>query len=58
MQLWWNQMRRFSSLILLAGGLLFLAGCTTTESDNASPRPWNGPKSWENGVPAGLYEGR
>ncbi len=51
-------MRRFSSLILLAGGLLFLAGCSTTDSENASPRPWNGPKTWENGVPAGLYEGR
>ena len=44
---------RFSGLILL---LVLLAmamlgsGCSTTESDNSSPRPWNAPQSWENGM--------
>jgi hypothetical protein len=43
--------------------LLFVAawggsGCATTESDNLSARPWDSPKSWENGLPAGMTEGR
>jgi hypothetical protein len=35
--------------LLVLGALL--SGCgTTPESDNASPRPWNTPQSWENGM--------
>jgi len=42
--------------LLLVGA----AGCATTDSDtqNASERPWNSPKGWENGIPLGLSEGR
>ena len=45
---------RFSSLILLGLALLaislFGSACATTESENASPRPWDAPQSWENGM--------
>jgi len=49
---------RFFFLILLSASLLALAGCATTESDNASTRPWDSPKGWETGLPSGLTEGR
>lgn len=45
----------FALLLLAAGGL---SGCATTESDNLSARPWDSPKSWENGLPSGMTEGR
>jgi hypothetical protein len=36
-----------------------LAGCASTDdSANLSERPWNAPKSWEHGMPAGMFEGR
>lgn len=36
-----------------------LAGCATTDdTENLSERPWNAPKSWEHGLPAGMFEGR
>jgi hypothetical protein len=43
-------------LLVLAG--LGLAGCATSEPDNMSARPWNSPQGWENGLPAGMLEGR
>lgn len=49
---------RRALFLLLLGVASFIAGCATTESENESSRPWNTPKSWENGLPAGLYEGR
>ncbi len=45
----------FLLLLLLA---VALNGCASTESQNESVRPWNAPKSWENGLPAGMMEGR
>ncbi len=42
-------------LVLVAFGL---SACATTESDNASVRPWNSPKGWENGLPSTMTEGR
>ncbi|MBN8246638.1 MAG: hypothetical protein J0L84_04260 [Verrucomicrobia bacterium] len=41
-------------LIALAG---VCSGCKTTEDDMVE-RPWNAPKSWETGLPAGMMEGR
>jgi hypothetical protein len=35
-----------------------LSGCATTESENASSRPWNSPTSWQNGLPTSINEGR
>jgi len=32
-------------------------GCKTTDDDMVE-RPWNAPKSWETGLPAGMLEGR
>ena len=49
---------RFFFLLLFGASLLVLAGCATTESDNASTRPWNSPKGWETGLPSGMTEGR
>ena len=46
-------------LLLLTLTVLALAGCsTTTDSENASERPWDSPKSWENGLPSSMMEGR
>jgi hypothetical protein len=33
-------------------------GCATTENENLAERPWNAPKSWENGLPPSILEGR
>ena len=49
--------RSFSFFLLLLIGMV-LGGCATTESENESVRPWNAPKDWENGLPAGMMEGR
>ena len=48
---------RAALLFLLVLGSLALAGCAT-ESENASVRPWDSPKSWENGLPSSMTEGR
>ena len=46
------------ALLLLLLGILAITGCASTESDNLSARPWNSPKSWENGLPSAMTEGR
>jgi outer membrane biogenesis lipoprotein LolB len=45
-------------LLLLAVATLVMSGCASTEPGNMSSRPWNAPKSWENGLPATMMEGR
>jgi hypothetical protein len=44
--------------LLLLPALLSFSGCTSTEPENYSSRPWDSPRSWENGLPSGLTEGR
>jgi hypothetical protein len=44
----------FAMLALVAASI----GCSSTESQNLSERPWNAPKSWENGLPSQMFEGR
>lgn len=44
------------SLLVLTVSLL--AGCASSDPDNLSERPWNAPKSWEGGMPSGMFEGR
>jgi hypothetical protein len=47
------------SALLLLALLVFASGCQTDDNtENASARPWNTPKSWEGGFPTGLTEGR
>lgn len=48
---WWMSVL----LLLVAFGLC--SGCKTTDDDLVE-RPWNAPKSWETGLPAGMLEGR
>ena len=47
-------------LLLLVLAALGVTACSTTadDSDNASVRPWNSPKGWENGLPSNMTEGR
>jgi hypothetical protein len=46
-------------LLLLVLAAVGLSACSTTEdSENASVRPWNSPKGWENGLPSTMTEGR
>lgn len=50
-----------NSLFLLAAlaGSLLLNGCaSTSDSQNASVRPWNSPMGWETGLPSSMTEGR
>jgi hypothetical protein len=35
-----------------------MTGCATDDPENVSSRPWNTPKSWENGLPSNMSEGR
>ena len=49
---------RALALLLLVVGAMMLNGCATAEPENEAIRPWNAPKSWENGLPAGMMEGR
>ena len=49
---------RYVFLLLLLLAVLGLAGCASTDPENLSERPWNAPKVWENGLPAGMMEGR
>jgi hypothetical protein len=37
-------------LLALAGFAALLSGCASTESDNASVRPWNTPEGWQGGA--------
>ncbi|HNQ88553.1 MAG TPA: hypothetical protein PKM73_08065 [Verrucomicrobiota bacterium] len=44
-------------LALVAAAVL--SGCASTDdSENLSERPWNAPRSWEHGLPSGMFEGR
>lgn len=45
-------------LLLLASLALGVIGCSTTESENLSSRPWNAPQGWETGaLPSSMNEG-
>jgi hypothetical protein len=50
--------RRFFLLLALLVTVLAGSACSTTESENASSRPWNAPKGWENGLPTDINRGR
>ena len=49
--------RRIMLFLSLASVALFI-GCATVDDENASERPWNTPKSWENGLPSSMTQGR
>jgi hypothetical protein len=50
---------RYFLLLSLAALVLGVTGCATTDSDNASSRPWNTPQGWETGgLPSSMFEGR
>lgn len=52
------ELRRSLLAFLLAAVAMLATGCATTESENASARPWNAPKTWETGLPSIMTEGR
>jgi hypothetical protein len=43
-------------LLALASLAAFVSGCASTESDNASVRPWNTPQNWEGGSLGGMTD--
>ena len=45
-------------MVLLFIGAAIQVGCASTDADNKAERPWNAPKSWENGMPPSIMEGR
>jgi len=49
---------RYGIFLLLLLVVLGLVGCASPETENMSSRPWNSPKSWENGLPSAMTEGR
>ena len=51
--------RWFLLLVLLAAAGLGAVGCKSTgDNENDASRPWNAPKTWENGLPSGMWERR
>jgi hypothetical protein len=52
-----NQRIRLLFVLALISCSFSLVGCKTSE-DVDTARPWNGPRSWETGLPAALTEGR
>jgi hypothetical protein len=51
-------MKALYLLLLCATLALVTSGCQTTQTENASERPWNAQKGWEHGLPSGINEGR
>lgn len=49
-----NWLLAFLFVLIVIGA----SGCATSEPDNASVRPWNAPRGWENGIPSGMYDDR
>jgi hypothetical protein len=45
-------------LLITLAGIFSATGCATTEPENISERPWNAPKNWETGLPAGMMNPR
>ena len=41
-------------LLALVSLAAFVSGCASTESDNASVRPWNTPQGWEGNALGGM----
>ena len=41
---------------LLAAFIAVITGCSSTEPDNASVRPWNSPEGWQGGALDGLMD--
>jgi type IV pilus biogenesis protein CpaD/CtpE len=40
--------------VLLAAMAAVFTGCSSTEPDNASVRPWNSPEGWQSGALGGM----
>lgn len=47
----------FFRCLVIGSVILGASGCKSTDDDLVE-RPWNAPKSWETGLPAGMMEGR
>ena len=47
----------FPRLALIGWLAAMATGCKSND-DDVVERPWNAPKSWETGLPAGMMEGR
>jgi hypothetical protein len=48
---------RWILLLLLVLAAVGLSACASTESENASVRPWDSPYGWENGLPSSMNQG-
>lgn len=46
----------FLLLLALTAFVAVISGCASTESDNASVRPWNSPEGWEGGMLGNLND--
>jgi len=43
-------------MLALAAWALMITGCASTESDNASVRPWDTPEGWQGGALGGMMD--
>jgi hypothetical protein len=50
-----NAIRNILLMALLAGAIVFLSGCASTQSSNDSSIPWNRPQDWEGGGAMGGF---
>jgi hypothetical protein len=52
-------MKHLARIAALAVLGMILTGCASDgDRTNVSSRPWNSPRGWEHGFPAGINEGR
>jgi hypothetical protein len=52
-----RQMAHWLWLVLAILSSFGLMGCKTTDDpSNEAVRPWNAPKTWETGLPSGMWE--
>lgn len=43
-------------MLVLTAMMVIISGCASTESDNASVRPWNSPEGYQNGALGDLMD--
>ena len=48
--------RSLPTLLLVLSAAIAVSGCAS--DDQVTTRPWNTPKTWENGLPSAMTEGR
>jgi hypothetical protein len=49
-----NRVSKWIMVLAFVSLVTVLAGCSSSEPQNASVRPWNSPQSWEGALPVDM----